>query len=329
MAQTPAIDILTIGETLIDFISTEMTGGLRHADTFRRHLGGSPANIAVNVARLGLRSAVISKIGAGAFGGFLADSLRANGVVTDFLARDATVRTSVIFVSRTVGTPEFEAFRDADYRLAAHEISDTAIAAAKVVHASTFALSKEPCRSAIKSAFERAHRQRKIISLDPNYSPLIWDNRAEALAILRTLFRRVSITKASLDDARRLFGADISPRAAVDRLHDWGAETVVFTLGGAGSLVSKKGGLMGYLPARTIAIADATGAGDAFWAGYLTAQLDGQPPEACLLFAREVVELKLQTVGTLPATVNRTELFARAKTAASDLRHRWADVPGK
>ena len=71
----PPIDILTIGETLIDFIATEKTNGLRTADTFRRHQGGSPANIAVNAAKLGLRAAIISKIGAEAFGDFLTDSL--------------------------------------------------------------------------------------------------------------------------------------------------------------------------------------------------------------------------------------------------------------
>ena len=324
---TRPIDILTIGETLIDFIATEMTDGLRRAETFRRHQGGSPANIAVNAARLGKRAAIISKIGAEAFGDFLADTLRENGVITDFLVRDAAVRSSVIFISHTTDTPEFEAFRDADYRLTPDEVSPEAIAAAKIVHASTFALSKEPCRSAVQSAFESAHRQGKIVSLDPNYSPQIWRNRPEALEILTALFRFVTVTKASLDDARRLFGAEFSLRAAIDRFHRWGAETVVFTLGGAGSLVSRDGALVGYLPARSIAIADATGAGDAFWAGYLTALLDGHPPEMCLLFAREIVERKLQTVGTLRASINRTEIYRHIEKATNEIRYHWEDVP--
>ena len=68
---------------------------------------------------------------------------------------------------------------------------------------------------------------------------------------------------------------------------------------------------MGHLPARKIDVKDVTGAGDSFWAGYLTALLDGHPPETCLLFAREVVELKLQTIGTLPAAIDRQELYDR------------------
>ncbi len=323
------IDILAIGESLIDFIAMEMTDGLRSAETFRRHQGGSPANIAVNATRLGMRAAVISKIGAGAFGDFLADSLRDDGVITDFLVRDARVRTSVIFVSRTIGSPEFEAFRDGDFQLSPAEISPAAITAARIVHASTFALSKEPCRSAVLAAFEIAHHREKIISLDPNYSPLIWGNHAEAMATLENLFRFVTLTKASLDDARRLFGAEVTLRAAVDRFHHWGAETVVLTLGSAGSLVSRHGALVGYLPARPIAIADATGAGDAFWAGYLTALLDGHPPETCLLFARAIVERKLQTVGTLPVAINRRELYARLEKSAGEIRRNWTDIPVK
>ena len=68
----PALDVLTIGETLVDFISTEQVeDGLRHATTFQRYLGGSPANIAVYVSKLGGHAAIVSKTGIGAFGQFL------------------------------------------------------------------------------------------------------------------------------------------------------------------------------------------------------------------------------------------------------------------
>ena len=57
-----------------------------------------------------------------------------------------------------------------------------------------------------------------------------------------------------------------------------------------------------------------------FWAGFLVALLDGHPPERCLLFAREVAELKLQTVGPLPANVDRKALYDRLPDVATAFR---------
>jgi sugar/nucleoside kinase (ribokinase family) len=306
------LDLLAVGETLIDFISTEQADeGLRHATIFGRYLGGSPANIAVNVAKLGRRAAVISKTGIGAFGRFLKGELRYHSVNTDYLVMDHHVHTSVIFVSRSAGTPEFEAFRDGDYQLAPKEIPEEAVARARVVHASTFALSREPCRAAVRRAFELAHGLGKIVSLDPNYSPIIWPNYQEARQVVRDMYRYATITKPSLDDAERLFGPGHPPEVYIEEIHALGPGTVILTMGSQGALISHGGQVLGHVPARPVDVVDVTGAGDAFWAGFLVALLDGHPLERCALFAREIVELKLTTVGPLPGSIDRGEIYAR------------------
>lgn len=66
-----------------------------------------------------------------------------------------------------------------------------------------------------------------------------------------------------------------------------------------------------HLPSRTVKVVDATGAGDSFWAGFLTALLDEKPLEHCLRFAREVAEIKLQTIGPLPANLDRRTIYVR------------------
>jgi fructokinase len=165
------LDLLTIGETLVDFISIEETDWLRNAYTFRKYQGGSSANMAVYVAKLGGKSAIVSKTGIGAMGQFLKAELRRAGVICDYLIMDHRVHTSVVFISRTAKTADFEAFRSGDYRLEPKEVDEEAVKRAKVVHASTFALSREPCRSAVEKAFKLAQKYDKIISLDPNYSP--------------------------------------------------------------------------------------------------------------------------------------------------------------
>ncbi len=303
------LDLLAIGETLIDFISEEEAESLREAYVFRKYQGGSPANIAVNVVKLGGLAAVISKTGIGNFGQFLKAELQRAGVITDYMVMDHLVHTSVIFISRTEGTPDFEAFRAGDYQLEPNEVDEEAIARARVVHASTFALSREPCRSAVEKAFRLAEEQGKIISLDPNYSRQIWPNYREAKDVLERMLSYATITKPSLDDASRILGEGEEPETYIDRFHALGPQVVVLTMGADGILLSE-GGEMTYIPARPVEVVDATGAGDSFWAGFLTALLDGNSLERCALFAREIVERKLTTVGPLPETIGCQEIYA-------------------
>ncbi len=306
---TGDLDVLVIGETLVDLISEEETDSLFDAATFRKYLGGSPANIATTVAKLGGQATLISKTGIGAFGQFLKAELRRAGVQTDYMVMDHRVHTSVIFVSRTKGTPDFEAFRSGDYRLEPQEVSLEAIHRAKVVHASTFALSREPCRAAVEHAFQLAQEQGKLISLDPNYSPKIWPDYREAMEVLRHMMGYATLAKPSLDDARRVFGEGKPPEEYIALFHELGPQIVVLTMGAAGSILSMAGQRT-HIPAQPVKIVDATGAGDAFWAGFLVALLDGNPLERCAYFAREVVGRKLTRVGPLPDNLDRAEIYA-------------------
>jgi len=257
----------------------------------------------------------MSKVGVGAFGQFLHEELVEHGVNTEYMILDPRVNTSFVFVAKTSATPDFEPSRNSDYKLTPSEVSVEAIERAKILHTSTWAISQDPCRSAVLKAFHSAGEQHKIISFDPNYSPVVWAEHEEAKQIIEKFYRYVTITKASLDDVYRLFGPGQKPEAYIEMLHELGPETVVLTMGKEGSMVSNDGHVLGQLPARPVEVVDATGAGDAFWAGFLTALLDEQPLERCLLFAREVVELKLTTVGTLSTAINRDEIYARLPEA--------------
>lgn len=313
------LDLLAIGETVVDFISQEETDSLRNAYTFRKYLGGSPANIAVYVSKLGGRSAIVSKTGIGAFGQFLKSELRRAGVLTDYLVMDHLVHTSVIFISRTAKTPDFEAFRSGDFRLKPAEIQEKAVERSRVVHASTFALSREPCRSAVEKAFRLARDHDRLISLDPNYSPLIWPDYRQAREVLGRMLGYADITKPSLDDARRLFGRGKDPEEYIQIFHEMGPHLVVLTMGAEGVLIST-GEEITYVPARPVEVVDATGAGDSFWAGFLVALLDGNSLERCALFAREIAERKLTTVGPLADFLDRQAFYARVDAQESEVK---------
>ncbi len=303
------LDVLLVGEALVDFISMEVSDSLSTTAQFERHLGGSPANIALNVAKLGGRSALICKTGIGAFGQYIRNELRRYGVLTDYMIMDHRVRTTIVFVARTAGTPDFEVARQGDAQLRPEDVPKEAIARARLVHASTFALSQEPSRSAVRHAIRKAREMGKLVSLDPNYHPAVWPNLFEARAVLGELYPLVDITKPSLDDAERLFGPGNTPEEYVAKFRELGVKTVVLTMGAKGALLSHEDRLHRIEPHK-VKVADSTGAGDAYWAGFLLAWLDGNPPERCALFAREVVERKLRTIGALPTYIERADLYA-------------------
>lgn len=309
------LDLLTVGETVVDFISAEQTDWLGNATTFRRYLGGSPSNIAVQVSKLGGTAATVSKTGIGAFGKFLKGELQRHGVSTEYLVMDHRTNTSIIFVSSTSGTPDFEEFRSGDYLLRPEEVPEEAVERARVVHSSAFALSREPCRSAVVKAFRLAAERGTLVSLDPNYSRRVWPEYREARKTIEEVYRYVSVTKPSLDDAGRIFGREHEPEEYIRMFHELGPRTVVLTMGREGVLVSEDGEVTGHVPARPVEVRDATGAGDSFWAGFLVALLDGAPPVRAALFAREIAEMKLARVGAVRGEIDRTVIYDRLDVA--------------
>jgi sugar/nucleoside kinase (ribokinase family) len=214
------LDLLAVGEAVVDLISVEETDSLRDARTFRLHVGGSPANVARTVARLGGRAALVARVGDDPFGHLLRAELEGTGVLCDHLVLDPDARTTVIFVSHTRGTPDFLAYRDADFRLAPEQVTEEAIGRARVVHVSAFALSRSPARWAAERALHLGHERECILSVDPNYSPRLWTDRKDALETLERALSMATLTKPSLDDARRLFGS-VSPKTASGNSTNW------------------------------------------------------------------------------------------------------------
>jgi sugar/nucleoside kinase (ribokinase family) len=313
--ETEPLDVLTIGEMVVDFISVEKTDTLSNASTFERHLGGSPANIAVYVSKLGGAAAVIAKTGIGAFGQFLKSELQRHGVTTDYLMMDHRTHTTVIFVSSTAATPDFEEFRSGDYLLRPEEISDEAISRTKVVHASTFALSLEPCRSAVLGAFRRAREMGKIVSLDPNYSRRVWPDYKEARGAISEAYHYVDVTKPSADDARRVFGPGYEPEQYIEMFHDLGAKIVILTRSGGMVTVSDNGKVEHVGPLPKVKIENVTGARDAFWSALLMAHLDGKDWPEAIHFAHEVASLKLRVDGHVERMIDRESLYASLTSA--------------
>ena len=297
-----AVDVVVAGEVLADLITTEPTDDLGGAVAFERHAGGSPANLASNLARLGVSVAFVASVGDDGLGRFLEAAAERVGVDARFAVRDEP--TSLVAVARSAGTPDFAAYRAADRLLWPSQLADALLRRARLFHTSGFALSREPARATLLDAAARAHALGLAVSIDVNFAPDTAARRAEQDAAARQILSLGPLVKCSRDDLARLWGRDpASDDAAVARLLGLGASLVCLTRGSDGALVAWDGGVA-EVPAEPVEAADVTGAGDAFWAGFLAAWLAGQDPPACARAGARMAARKLAHVGPLPDAVD-------------------------
>ena len=297
----PATDLICIGETLIDFIGTQVEMPINETKDYHRYLGGSPTNLAMNMARLGMNVAMISSIGNDGFGDYMLNRLEEAGIDTRYVHRAEQIPSTVIFINNTSGTPEFIAYRGADKEIYPTQIPESLLDSSKIYHTTCFALSLEPARETILSTAERAAQKGVQLSIDINYSEKIWPDRAQAMEALARYCKHGPLVKISQDDVDRLLGPGLSHTEVFTYLHGLGAKTICFTLGKDGAKLSVIGSEVMQLSALKVEkIMDATGAGDAFWSGFLYGHIRGQAPEKCLSSALKMAAIKLQNVGRIP-----------------------------
>ncbi|MBA2346233.1 MAG: glycosyltransferase [Rubrobacter sp.] len=313
-----ALDVLAVGEALVDFISHELVTSLRTASSFTRYLGGQPANVAVYVAKLGGRSAVITKVGTDYFGEYLEDQLQRHGVSTEGLRRTSEAATTNAFVTRTVAVPDFQVNRGADVLLGLRDVPDEMIERSRAVHASAFALSRHPQRLAVRRAMRLGARLGKLVSLDPNYDPRVWPDRDEAWEVLAEVLPYVSVVKPSLEDARRLFDPnmedDALEAACLETFSDLGAETVIVTRSGGTVTVSEGGEVERIGPLPKVRVENVTGARDAFWSALLVARLDGKGWAECVRFAHQIASIKLGIEGHVERMIDREAFYQKIES---------------
>ncbi|WP_396602291.1 carbohydrate kinase family protein [Algibacter sp. R77976] len=299
------IDILCVGEVLVDFIGHQTGVQINNTRDYHRYLGGSPTNVAMNSARLGLKSVMVATVGNDGFGEYIFERLEAIGVNTENIIKLNNKATSVIFVSRTDGTPDFIPFREADFHINEDQISNETLSNTKVYHTTCFALSKQPAQSTIIKKAEEAFNLGCKLSIDINYAKKLWSSQEEALKVIKAYCKFNPLVKISEDDMQRLFEQKLHHEKIFEFFHDEGVDMVCLTLGSKGVKFSQKGKGIIQLPAIKIdVVMDATGAGDAFWSGFLFAYIKEKPIEKCLEVALQLAALKLQNVGRLPDNIN-------------------------
>lgn len=302
------IDIICIGELLIDMISEGFAGTLSQADRFVRWQGGSPANLALNMHRLGGKVALVASVGIDNMGQYLLDEMAAIGLDTQYIRRCAQP-TTLILVTRSQEVSAFEAYRGADAQILPEQLPLSLLSRARFFHTTCFALSQAPARSTILEAARRAVDLGLCLSIDANYAEKIGPDRKSAQEVLTTYCQMGPLVKISEVDWERLYASPLrEPQQALEYFLKLGAREVCVTMGGEGCFVGNSEE-QHFLPARSVEVKDTTGAGDAFWSGYLIARIDDLSLLDSARAGRRMAELKLAHFGPLPGKIERTVVY--------------------
>ncbi|MFV8335393.1 carbohydrate kinase family protein [Flavobacterium sp. RSP29] len=299
------IDILCVGEVLVDFIGHQEEVLINETRDYHRYLGGSPTNVAMNSTRLGLNTIMVATVGNDGFGSYISERLASVGVNTNHLKVLDNKSTSVIFVSRSQGTPDFIPYRSADCCIDEEQISTEILSNTKIFHTTCFALSKNPAQKTILKKAQEAYDLGCKLSIDVNYARKLWKSRKKAFKVINAYCKFNPLIKISEDDMLRLFEKELPHEEIFEFFHHQGVDTVCLTLGSKGVKLSQKGKDIIEMPAIKIdKVMDSTGAGDAFWSGFLFAYIKEKSIHECLDIALKLAALKLQNVGRLPDNIN-------------------------
>jgi fructokinase len=263
----------------------------------------------MNMARLGNQTMLAASVGNDDMGTVLKNYVTRLGVDTSYVLQ-VDEPTTLILVTRSANVSNFQPYRGADAMLSIRQFPYQKFDDLAVFHTTCFALSKNPAQHVIMEAAEKARRAGCQLSIDANYAEKIWPDRREAQRLVAELCRLGALVKISDVDWLRLYEEENpAPENVIDHFLKMGASEVCFTLGDKGcwvGTIKEKH----YLPARPVEVKDTTGAGDAFWSGYLTARIDGKTLLERAIAGRKMAELKLSHFGPLPDKVDREVIYA-------------------
>ncbi len=258
------IDVVALGELLIDF--TQIRSIDDSVKRFEQNPGGAPANVLAVLSKFGIKCAFIGKVGNDVFGEFLRRQLLDLSIDCRNLVSDSKHNTTLAFVTLDdKGDRSFSFYRNhgADTCLSEEELDLELIKECKIFHFGTLSMTHEPSLSATMKALEFAKSCGKIISFDPNYRELLWDNKDNAISAMKSGLTYANIAKFSLEEAQMVTGKT-SPEDCLKELLKYDLSFVAITMGPQGCVYATEK-YTGSFPEYPANVVDTTGAGDTFW----------------------------------------------------------------
>ena len=294
---TEPFDLITMGRVGVDLYPEQIGVPLAEVRTFAKSLGGSATNVAVAAARVGVRSAVITKVGDDPFGPYVRKALAEFGVDARWVGTHPTLRTPVVFCE--IFPPDdfpllfYREPTAPDMTITADELDLDAIRSARVFWTTGTGLSAEPSRTATLTALAaRDDSPPDAITIhDLDHRPQFWPphppqnrpNESEAGRFAREALAHATVAVGNREEVAVAVGTR-DPHEASAALLDLGVRVAIVKQGPAGVLVRTAEGLA-EVPPVPVEVVNGLGAGDAFGGSLVYGLLAGWEPDRAVRLA--------------------------------------------
>lgn len=315
---TAVLDVLTVGEPMALFMALQ-PGDLHDVHDFRRVPAGAELNVVTGLARLGLRTGYITRLGNDSFGRFLRAVFEREGIDTRYVAADAGHPTGFMLKTRTDdgSDPQIEYFRKGS--AASHlSVADAPSAggratafAARHLHLTGITPALSPtARELVFHLAQQARAAGASISFDPNLRPRLWPSPLAMAECLNALAACSDTVMPGLAEGRQLTGRQTPEDIAAFYL-DQGAQQVVVKLGPEGAYFAQRDGASGIAPGLPVErVVDTVGAGDGFAVGVISGLFDGLPLSQAAARGNAIGARVVQFPGDAQGLPTREELVA-------------------
>jgi 5-dehydro-2-deoxygluconokinase len=342
MTRARPLDLITIGRASVDLYGAQIGGRLEDMGSFQKYIGGSPTNIAAGTARLGLKSALITRVGDEHMGRFIREELAREGVDTRGVITDPDRLTALVLLGirdETQFPLIFYRENCADMALSETDIDESLIADARALVATGTHLSHQRTEGAVLKALTLARKHGLQTALDIDYRPNLWGLAGHGMGESR--FIESAQVTAKLQSTLPLFdlivgteeefhiaGGSTDTIAALRAVRAVSPATLVCKRGAAGA-VAFTGAIPDGLddgetgPGFPIEVFNVLGAGDGFMSGLLKGWLDGEPWPTALKYANACGAFAVSRHGCTPAYPSLAELqfFLDRGITTPALRH--------
>jgi len=310
------LDIVSLGEPMIEFCSTSM-GPLKEVKYLERGWGGDTSNVVVAAARLGRRCGYICRIGDDEFGKSFLGMWRHENIDTSHVIVEKGSFTAVYFISiMDGGKHDFTYYRagSAASHLTPKDIDPDYVRRARIFHSSGISQAISPtCKEAVFKAAETAKKSGILFSYDPNIRLKLWPLTAAREVVSSTL-EMADIALPNMDDAEIVTGHS-SPENAAKAILKKGPSVVALKLGAEGCLAMTSEKAV-KVPGFNVSVVDTTGAGDAFDGAFLVGLIEELPIEKAAQLANATAALKTLgrgAVSPLPRKEKVTEFLQKTR----------------